>query len=125
MTTDPETTPAETSASPVADLVAIVKPRLRGWLHLGMFPVALIGGLVLVLLSEPGSVRTASIVFTISAALLFGVSAVYHRGTWSPRGGGFHRRFDQPNILVIIAGTYTPLTVLQPPDPPRRMQNNE
>jgi len=73
----PDPSTEDPSGTPVADLVAIVKPRLRGWLHLGMFPVALIGGLVLVLLSEPGSVRTASIVFTISAALLFGLSAAW------------------------------------------------
>ena len=94
------------------DVLAEVKPRLRGWLHLAMFPVAVIGGLVLVLLSQPGAVRTASIVFTISAALLFGVSAVYHRGHWSPRVHDFLKRFDHANIFVLIAGSYTPFTLL-------------
>ena len=54
----------------VADLATSVKPRLRGWLHLAMFPIALVGGLVLVLLAEPGPIRTASIIFTITATLL-------------------------------------------------------
>ena len=98
-------------AAPVADLVASVKPRLRGWLHLGMFPIALVGGLVLVLLSEPGAVRTASAVFTATAALLFGVSAVYHRGTWGPRMQSLLKRLDHSNIYLIIAGTYTPFAV--------------
>lgn len=101
----------EGSPSAVAELVAAVKPRLRGWLHAAMFPVALIGGLVLVLVSDPGTVRTASLVFTISAALLFGVSAVYHRGTWGPRGSALLKRFDHSNIYLIIAGTYTPFAV--------------
>lgn len=105
------TTPQEGSAGPVADLVASVKPRLRGWLHLGMFPVALIGGLVLVMVSRPGPVRTASAVFTATAALLFGVSAVYHRGTWGPRTQGLLKRLDHSNIYLIIAGTYTPFAV--------------
>lgn len=95
----------------VADLMTSVKPRLRGWLHLGMFPVALVGGLVLVLLAEPGAVRTASVIFTVTAALLFGVSAVYHRGTWGPRMHALLKRLDHSNIYLIIAGTYTPFAV--------------
>jgi hemolysin III len=95
----------------VAELVAVVKPKLRGWLHVAMFPVAVIGGLILILMSDPGSVRTASIVFTVSAALLFGVSAVYHRGTWGPRASTLLKRMDHSNIYLIIAGTYTPFAV--------------
>ena len=98
-------------AGAVSDLVASVKPRLRGWLHLGMFPVALVGGIVLVLVSDPGAVRTACAVFTVSATLLFGVSAVYHRGSWGPRMAALLKRFDHSNIYLIIAGTYTPFAV--------------
>ncbi len=120
MSTGPDPTPAETVSAPIADLVASVKPRLRGWLHLAMFPVALVGGLVLVIVSQPGSERTASIVFTISAALLFGVSAVYHRGTWGPRASTLLKRLDHSNIYLIIAGTYTPFAVtLLPADQAR------
>ncbi len=72
------------------------------------------------IVSKPGSVRTASIVFTISAALLFGVSAVYHRGTWGPKMSGLLKRFDHSNIYLIIAGTYTPFAVtLLPADQAR------
>ncbi|MDV3220335.1 PAQR family membrane homeostasis protein TrhA [Intrasporangium sp.] len=99
------------AAGAMADLVAAVKPRLRGWLHLAMFPVALVGGIVLVLISDPGAVRTAAAVFTASATLLFGVSAIYHRGTWGPRMSGVLKRFDHSNIYLIIAGTYTPFAV--------------
>src|SRR6478735_4251614 len=120
MSQAPEPTVEDSSTGAVADLVAIVKPRLRGWLHLGMFPIALLGGLTLVLVAQPGSVRTASIVFTISAALLFGVSAVYHRGTWGPKMSGLLKRFDHSNIYLIIAGTYTPFAVtLLPADQAR------
>jgi hemolysin III len=114
MTTDQHRTPepaVEDASGPVAELVAAVKPRLRGWLHLGMFPLAVLGGLVLVLVSDPGAVRTASIVFTVSAGLLFGVSAVYHRGTWGPRASALLKRLDHSNIYLIIAGTYTPFAV--------------
>jgi hemolysin III len=110
-TADPTTPEDASSAGPVAELVAVVKPRLRGWLHLAMFPVALIGGIVLVVVSDPGAVRTASMIFTASAALLFGVSAVYHRGTWGPRATALLKRLDHSNIYLIIAGTYTPFAV--------------
>lgn len=111
---------AETPADPTSGLVAAVKPRLRGWLHLGMFPVALLGGLALILISNPGAVRTASVIFTVSAALLFGVSAIYHRGTWGPRAGALLKRLDHSNIYLIIAGTYTPFAVtLLPADQAR------
>jgi hemolysin III len=51
-------------------------------------------------------------VYALSACLLFGTSAVYHRGTWGPRGEAVLRRLDHANIFLIIAGTYTPLAVL-------------
>jgi hemolysin III len=51
-------------------------------------------------------------VFTLTALLLFTVSAVYHRGTWSPRTWAFLRRFDHANIFLLIAGSYTPFTLL-------------
>src|SRR5215217_6207453 len=104
MSTTPEPDTEQTSSEPVDALVTGVKPRLRGWLHLAMFPLAVIGGLMLVLVSEAGAARTASVVFTVSAALLFGVSAVYHRGTWGPRMSALLQRFDHSNIYLIIAG---------------------
>lgn len=102
---------SETVSDPAGGLVEAVKPRLRGWLHLGMFPVAMLGGLALILISQPGAVRTASVIFTVSATLLFGVSAIYHRGTWGPRASALLKRLDHSNIYLIIAGTYTPFAV--------------
>lgn len=98
-----------------------VKPHLRGWLHLGMTPVALVAGVVLVVLATTTEGKVSAAVFAGTAVLLFGTSAVYHRGTWSPRVGGFLRRFDHSNIFLIIAGTYTPFALLLPTDQARRM----
>ncbi len=95
----------------VETAVAVIKPKLRGWIHLGTFPVALVAGLVLVALSPAGPPRVATAVFTATAALLFGTSALYHRGTWSPRWTGVLKRLDHSNIFLIIAGTYTPFAV--------------
>ncbi len=95
----------------VETAVAVLKPRLRGWIHLGTFPVAVVAGLVLVVLSPAGAPRVATAVFAATAALLFGTSALYHRGTWSPRWTGVLKRLDHSNIFLIIAGTYTPFAV--------------
>lgn len=89
-----------------------VKPRLRGWIHAGTAPVALIAGLVLVILSPTPEARWSTAVFALAGVVLFGTSAVYHRGTWSPAAAALLRRADHSNIFLLIAGTYTPLAVL-------------
>jgi hemolysin III len=104
--------PAGASESGAQRAAAVVKPRMRGWLHAGMFPLALAGGIVLVVLARSAAAVAACSVYAASALLLFGTSAVYHRGTWDPRGEAVLRRLDHANIFLIIAGTYTPLAVL-------------
>ncbi|MFD7411009.1 hemolysin III family protein [Kitasatospora purpeofusca] len=91
---------------------APLKPKWRGWLHAGMFPATVAAGIVLICLAEPGPARVACAIYSASAWLLFGVSAVYHRFTWGPRGDAILRRLDHANIFLIIAGTYTPFTIL-------------
>ncbi|WP_061961688.1 PAQR family membrane homeostasis protein TrhA [Demequina flava] len=88
------------------------KPLLRGWLHLGAAPLALVAGMVLVVFAPTLEGRISTAIFTLTAVQLFGTSAVYHRGNWSPKATAVLRRMDHANIFLIIAGTYTPLTVL-------------
>ena len=88
------------------------KPRLRGALHLVAFPVSLIAGAVLLLvIADDPADRWACLVYSVSAAVLFGCSALYHRGTWDARTHARLRRLDHANIFLMIAGTYTPLCV--------------
>jgi hemolysin III len=94
------------------ETVAEVKPHLRGWLHLASAPLTLAAGVVLIALSPTASTRVGSSVYAASALLLFTVSAVYHRGHWSPRMHGFLRRFDHANIFLLIAGSYTPFAIV-------------
>ena len=89
-----------------------VKPRLRGWMHAASAPLTLAAGIVLVVLSPTASTRIGSAVFATSALVLFTVSGIYHRGTWSPKVWRFLRRFDHANIFLLIAGSYTPFTLL-------------
>ena len=88
------------------------KPLLRGWLHLGMFPISLVAGAVLVLVVADGTTaRVSSAIFALAAAVLFGFSALYHRGTWAPGTLAVLRCIDIAIILLMIAGTYTPLSL--------------
>ncbi|MBP6995584.1 MAG: hemolysin III family protein [Phycicoccus sp.] len=104
-----------------SSMLTAVKPKLRGWLHLGMAPLAFIAGLALIVFTDSRSARISAAVFTLTAVLLFGTSAIYHRGTWGPKMNGFLKRFDHANIFLIIAGSYTPFALLLPPHQARTM----
>lgn len=93
------------------------KPRLRGRLHAGMVPVVLVAGIVLIVLAPAGMLRAAAVVYVITGLMMFVVSAVYHVGNWSKRTGMRLKRWDHTNIMLIIAGTYTPLTLALLPEP--------
>jgi hemolysin III len=94
-----------------ADAEIEVKPTWRGWLHAATFPVAIVAGVVLIMLAEGAAAKWAAAVFMASSLLLFGNSALYHRIDWSPKTKLVLKRIDHANILLLIAGTYTPLAV--------------
>lgn len=96
----------------IREVLAEVKPRLRGWLHLGTIPLTIAAGAVLVAMSPTATTRLGSSIFIGSALALFTVSAVYHRGSWSPRTGVVLRRLDHANIFLLIAGSYTAYSLL-------------
>lgn len=88
------------------------KPSWRGWIHAGTFPVAIALGVVLLVFAEGRVAKTSSAVFFAASLLLFGTSALYHRVNWSARVKAVFRRIDHANIFLLIAGTYTPITLL-------------
>ncbi|MCU1588640.1 MAG: Hly-III family protein [Frankiales bacterium] len=90
----------------------VVKPRLRGVLHQAGFAISLVTGTVIVCLADSARERVAAAVYAGAVVLLFGTSAAYHRRTWSPRGQALMARLDHSMIFVLIAGTYTPFTLL-------------
>lgn len=92
--------------------IAEVKPKLRGWIHLVSAPLILAAGIVLISLSPTATTRIGSALYATSAFLLFGVSALYHRGTWSPKVWLVLNRFDHSNIFLLIAGSYTPFALI-------------
>src|SRR4051812_46582008 len=92
---------------------ALVKPRLRGVSHELAFYAALGAGAVLTTLA-PSSARLAVAIYAGSLALMLGTSALYHRPTWPPRARVWLRRADHAAIFVLVAGTYTPFSLLLP-----------
>ena len=60
---------------------------------------------------------TALAVYAFSVSGLFGISALYHRGTWSPPWSVRLQRMDHLMIFFLIAGTATPAFLLAMPGP--------
>ena len=92
-----------------------VRPTWRGWIHAGTFPLAIVLGILLITVAHGGVATTASAVFMASSLLLFGNSALYHRFDWKPKTKRILKRIDHANIFLLIAGTYTPLSLLALP----------
>lgn len=87
------------------------KPKLRGWIHFGAAPLSLAASIVLVVLAPTAGLKWASAVYLASSFILFGVSAAYHLFYWTPKMHTVLQRMDHSNIFLLIAGTYTPITV--------------
>jgi hemolysin III len=95
----------------VAEAV-LAPPRWRGRLHQAAFFVALPAGVLLIASSRDGAARVAAALFVMSLLALFGASATYHVGNWAPAVKARLQRLDHAMIFVLIAGSYTPITLL-------------
>ena len=88
------------------------KPMLRGVSHL----LALVAwtGIApwVVAAASPGWPRTATTVYVVAIAALFGVSALYHVPGWGQQAKRALRRADHATIFLAVAGTYTPVAGL-------------
>lgn len=95
----------------VPNQLVAIKPHLRGWLHLIAAPLSLAASIVLVVLAPTTANKWASSVYLVASLFLFGISALYHRFYWAPKWEVMWRRLDHSNIFLLIAGTYTPLSI--------------
>jgi hemolysin III len=96
----------------MAAVASPAKPRLRGWSHLAAAVVFPLLGLALVAAADGGRAKLATAVYTVGLTAMYGVSATYHRGRWSPPVRRRLRRLDHSTILVGIAATYTPIVAV-------------
>jgi hemolysin III len=95
--------------------VYYAKPRLRGWLHLVWFELSLVVGTLVIVAADGALEVTAITIYAATVSGLFGISALYHRGTYSARVSRVLQRADHVMIFLVIAGTATPAFLLSSP----------
>ena len=91
---------------------AQTRPRLRGVFHQYAFFVSVFVGAFFVAAASGARERASVTVFATAVAVMFGISALYHRITWRPAVRRWMRRLDHAAIYLLIAGTYTPFGLL-------------
>lgn len=87
------------------------KPVLRGYFHQEAFFVTLGACSLLIAKSSSPITTLASVIYSASLLLLFGISAIYHRPNWKPLQRAILKRLDHAAIFVLIAGTFTPISL--------------
>jgi len=97
--------------APTGDTLA-VKPRFRGRLHQIAFVISIPAGVALIAFASGAEARVSAVIFAASLSGLYGVSAAYHRGRWQASGERLMRHLDHSMIFVLIAGSYTPITLV-------------
>lgn len=95
--------------------VHYVKPLMRGWLHLLWFAASLVAGTVLLAATQSARQTVGIAIYAGCLSGLFGISALYHLGTWGPVAGRVLQRADHVMIFLLIAGTATPVLLLAVP----------
>jgi hemolysin III len=96
----------------VGESPVVVKPRLRGISHLYAFFVAIVAAIALVATAPSGTATIGAAVYAVTLVGMFGASALYHRGNWSPPMARRMLQLDHTAIFLLIAGTYTPIALL-------------
>lgn len=96
------------------------KPFLRGHFHQAAFWFGLGASFMLITIAPTPLARISAIVYTVSLALLFGVSSLYHRNDWPWKIEAWIQKLDHSAIFVFIAGTATPIALLSLPGPQGR-----
>jgi hemolysin III len=88
------------------------RPRFRGVSHQVAFVAAVPLGVALALSAHGAVARFAAATFAASVIAMFGVSALFHRLSWSTRAARRIGSLDHAAIFALIAGTYTPVGLL-------------
>ena len=88
------------------------RPRLRGLSHQIAFFAAVPAAVAVTLTTHGGVARAAGASFAVSVAAMFGVSSIFHRGSWTPAASRRLGRLDHAMIYGLIAGTYAPIGLI-------------
>lgn len=84
---------------------------IRGFLHGGAAIAAVAGTIFLAWVSPNWATRIGAIVFGLAMVALYTTSSLYHAVPWRGKWKGRMQRLDHSMILVLVAGTYTPVAI--------------
>lgn len=84
---------------------------VRGFLHSGAAAAALLGTVFLAWVSPNWGIRLGAVIFGLAMVALYTTSSLYHAVPWRDVWKKRMQRLDHSMILVLIAGTYTPITI--------------
>lgn len=88
----------------------VSRPRLRGWLHAAMVPLALASAWALWRTAPSGvASRLTVLVFGVCLVGLYATSSLYHVPPWSSRVRRILSRCDRAMIHLFIMATFTPV----------------
>ena len=90
----------------------IIKPRLRGRMHLAAAGASVIGLIYLVQVAPSTRALVSAWIYGIGAVLLYLTSSTYHVFARTPRSRWILQRADHSMIYVLIAASFTPTCVL-------------
>ncbi len=88
------------------------RPHWRGRLHTWCFAASVPAGIALVASAPTGRGAFAGAVFAYGIAMMFGVSALFHRTAFDAHGWHRFRRLDHMAIYLCIAGGFTPFGMI-------------
>ncbi len=94
----------------IKQLVRQMREPVNGLTHYGAALFAVIGLVILLLISRGNWVKQETLlVYGASLVLMLTTSAAYHLIQGSPKRMVFLRKLDHSSIFILIAGTYTPI----------------
>jgi hemolysin III len=85
---------------------------VRGILHGSAAVAAIVGTVFLAWRAPNWGIRVGAIVFGLAMVALYTTSSLYHGIPWEGAWKRRMQRLDHSMILVLIAGTYTPITIV-------------
>lgn len=88
----------------------LIKPKLRGVLHLIGALIALPAG-VLLCQHASEALQNAALIYSASLVCLLATSATYHVPDWSPARRALLRKLDHAMIFILIGGSFLPFLV--------------
>ncbi|MET0913625.1 MAG: hemolysin III family protein [Acidimicrobiales bacterium] len=111
MDTMPHTAPDDGPVLVDVPLGSPTRPRWRGRVHLLALWAAVPALVLLVVLADGARARTGAIFYGVGLCAMLAVSVTYHRWVHTLRARARWQRADHATIYLLIAGTYTAISL--------------